>query len=322
MREEVLRVDGLKVWYSVGGSYVKAVDGVSFTVYRGEVFGIAGESGCGKSTLVSSLVLLKPPMRHMGGRALFHGKDLFSMSGEELRKIRYKGISIIPQFALDALSPTKRIRDIILDLAAVHEPNLTKREVLERAEERLRLVSLSPKVLDMYPVELSGGMRQRAVLVVSTLFNPELLIADEVTSALDVTTQRVVLELLLEFLKAGIIGSIVAVTHDIASLYQIADRMMIMYAGKVVEIGPAEELVKRPRHPYTQALISSIPSLGVTYKEKRLSGLKGSPPNLRDPPPGCRFAPRCPYAFERCGEEPPAVELGGGHVFYCWLGVR
>ncbi len=318
---DVLKVEDLRVYYRAAGGYVRAVDGVSFTVREGEVFGVAGESGCGKSTLVSSLVLLKPPMVHVGGRALFGGTDLFAMSEEERRRIRYRGISIIPQYALDALSPTKKIRDIVLDLTRVHDPGLTEREVLERAGERLRMVGLTPRVIDMYPVELSGGMRQRAVLVVSTLFNPKLLIADEITSALDVTTQRIVLELLVDFLREGIIGSIVVVTHDIAALYQVADRMMIMYAGKVAEIGPADQVVGEPKHPYTRALISSIPSLGATYRERRLSGLQGSPPNLRSPPPGCRFAPRCPYAAERCREDPPPVDLGGGHVYYCWLGV-
>jgi len=315
----LLRVRNLRIYYSTPRGFVKAVDGVSFEVKKGEVFGIAGESGCGKSTLVHSLILRKPPMTHKGGKAIFKGKDLMKLSREEARKIQYKELSIIPQYAMNALNPTKKIKDIVWDLAREHGMQ-DKKEVEKLLKERLSMVKLSPKVAEMYPVELSGGMRQRATMVVSTLLNPDLLIADEVTSALDVTTQRVVIELLHHFMEEGIVKSIIFVTHDLALLRQIADRVMIMYAGKVVEIGSMEEVLESPAHPYTQLLLNSLPRMGVHYKRERLRGIPGYPISLLNPPEGCRFYTRCPYAMQVCREvEPELVEVSPGHYAACHL---
>jgi len=315
----MLTVENLKIYYATPLGHVKAVDGVSFEVKKGEVFGIAGESGCGKSTLVHSLILRKPPMVHMGGKALFKGRDLMKLSQEESRKIRYTELSIIPQYAMNALNPTKKIKDIVWDLAREH--GYTDREEVEKLlRERLKMVKLSEKVADMYPVELSGGMRQRATMVVSTLLNPDLLIADEVTSALDVTTQRVVIELLHHFMKEGIVKSIIFVTHDLALLDKIADRIMIMYAGKVVEIGPTEEVINEPSHPYTQLLLNSLPRMGVQYKKQKLKGIPGYPIKLLNPPKGCRFYTRCPYALDKCPHvEPELVKIGEEHYAACHL---
>ncbi|WP_297549517.1 ABC transporter ATP-binding protein [Thermococcus sp.] len=315
----MLTVEDLKIYYSTPIGHVKAVDGVSFEVKKGEVFGIAGESGCGKSTLVHSLILRKPPMIHIGGKALFKGRDLMTMDLKESKKIRYTELSIIPQYAMNALNPTKKIRDIVWDLAREHGYN-NRKEIENILRERLEMVKLSSKVANMYPVELSGGMRQRATMVVSTLLNPDLLIADEVTSALDVTTQRVVIELLHHFMEEGIVKSIIFVTHDLALLDKIADRIMIMYAGKVVEIGPTEEVINEPAHPYTQLLLSALPRLGIQYKKQKLRGIPGYPISLLNPPKGCRFYTRCPHAFEKCPHvEPELIEVGRDHYASCHL---
>jgi len=315
----ILSVRDLRIYYSTPVGHVKAVDGVSFDIEEGEVFGIAGESGCGKSTLVNALILRKPPMYHAGGEAIFKGKDLMKMSEEEARKIRYTELSIIPQYSMNALNPTKKIRDIVWDLAKDH--GYKDREDVERLlRERLAMVKLSPKVADMYPVELSGGMRQRATMVVSTLLNPDLLIADEVTSALDVTTQRVVLELLHYFMEQGIVKSIIFVTHDLALLDKIADRTMILYAGKVVEIGPTEEIIREPSHPYTTLLIESLPRLGIHYKRHKLKSIPGYPISLLNPPKGCRFYTRCPYVMDICPKvEPKLFKVSENHYAACHL---
>ncbi|WP_297487634.1 ABC transporter ATP-binding protein [Thermococcus sp.] len=315
----LLEVRNLKIYYKTPAGYVRAVDDVTFHVSKGEVFGIAGESGCGKSTLVHSLILRKPPMEHAGGEAVFKGRDLMKLSEEEARKIRYTELSIIPQYAMNALNPTKKIKDIVWDLAREHG-HTNRSEVEKLLRERLAMVKLTPKVADMYPVELSGGMKQRATMVVSTLLNPDLLIADEITSALDVTTQRVVLELLHHFMEEGIVKSIIFVTHDLALLDKIADRIMILYAGKMAELGPTEEVINEPAHPYTQLLLNSLPRMGVQYKKQKLKGIPGYPISLLNPPKGCRFYTRCPYAMQQCkNEEPPLVKVGENHYAACHL---
>ncbi|WP_297523734.1 ABC transporter ATP-binding protein [Thermococcus sp.] len=315
----LLEVRNLKIYYKTPAGYVRAVDDVTFHVNKGEVFGIAGESGCGKSTLVHSLILRKPPMEHAGGEAVFKGRDLMKLSEEEARKIRYTELSIIPQYAMNALNPTKKIKDIVWDLAREHG-HTNRSEVEKLLRERLAMVKLTPKVADMYPVELSGGMKQRATMVVSTLLNPDLLIADEITSALDVTTQRVVLELLHHFMEEGIVKSIIFVTHDLALLDKIADRIMILYAGKMAELGPTEEVINEPAHPYTQLLLNSLPRMGVQYKKQKLKGIPGYPISLLNPPKGCRFYTRCPYAMQQCkNEEPPLVKVGENHYAACHL---
>ncbi|WP_297475567.1 ABC transporter ATP-binding protein, partial [Thermococcus sp.] len=241
------------------------------------------------------------------------------LSEEEARKIRYTELSIIPQYAMNALNPTKKIKDIVWDLAREHGHE-DRNEVERLLRERLAMVKLSPKVADMYPVELSGGMRQRATMVVSTLLNPDLLIADEVTSALDVTTQRVVIELLHHFMEEGIVKSIIFVTHDLALLDKIADRTMILYAGKVAEIAPTQEMISNPAHPYTKLLLDSLPKMGVQYKKQKLRGIPGYPISLLNPPSGCRFYTRCPYVMDRCkDEQPPLVKVGEEHYAACHL---
>jgi len=320
--EKSLEVKSYKVYYKTFNGHVRAVDGVDLNVHQGEIVGLIGESGCGKSTLAQSIILLRPPMEYMGGSVILNGRyDLTKMSPEKRKEIMLKEIALIPQYALDALPIIKKIRVFVNDLA--RDKGFNEKELLEIFKERLRQVNLTERILDMYPLELSGGMKQRVVIAVSTLFRPRLLIADEPASALDVVTQRQVLELLKQLRDDGIVGSLLFITHDIASIVQIADKIATMYAGKVVEVGSAETIIKEPQHPYTFLLINSIPLLGVSYKEKRLTGLGGAPPNLLNPPSGCRFHPRCPYAMPKCSEEqPPLTNLGEGHSVFCWLYER
>ncbi|PLV59942.1 ABC transporter ATP-binding protein [Thermotoga sp. KOL6] len=317
--EVVLNVKDLKIYYRTLYGYVKAVDGISFDIKRGEILGIAGESGCGKSTLGNGLILLKPPMKYISGEAILDGKNIMTLSQKELRKIRYEKISIIPQYAMDAMNPTKKIKQIIDDLLHEHGESFERKK--DVIEERLEIVNLGKRVLNMYPIELSGGMKQRMVMVISTLMNPDILIADEITSALDVSSQRAVIQMLYEMREKEIMGSLAFITHDLSVLYQIADKVMVLYAGRVAEISPIEDLVKDPLHPYTKMLLSSLPKIGVRYSQTKLKGIPGYPPSLLNIGSGCRFKDRCPYAFEKCKQDPPVFDVDGRKVS-CWLFER
>jgi peptide/nickel transport system ATP-binding protein len=311
-----LRVDDLRVHYATVRGDVKALDGATFEIADGEIMGLAGESGCGKSTLAWSLIRLDGRMRHVGGRVELDGQELPLGNTNAMNKFRFHDVSIVPQFAQSALNPTRKVGRIAEDLL---ESRGVKHEVVfPELRRRLDLVGLSQDVLDRYPIELSGGMKQRTVLVLSTLLNPSLLIADEVTSALDVSSQRAVAEMLVEFREHNFVKSMIVVTHDLAVLYQIADTILVMYAGRLAEKGPAESIIADPKHPYTRLLVSSLPESGVRYAKKRLKGIPGRPPSLLDPPAGCRFRHRCPLAFEKCVEQPPFVEIEPGRRVACW----
>ncbi len=311
-----LDVKNLKVYYKTLRGHVQALDDVSFQVKDGEILGIAGESGCGKSTLSNALVYLAAPMEYISGSAELDGKTLPIMDTDAMREYRYKQLSLIPQYALNALNPTVKIGRYIRDLLETR--SVSYANVEKELLDRLDFVRLPRSVLKRYPLELSGGMKQRVVMVISTLLNPGLLLADEITSALDVSTQKIVSELIVAFRDKGFVRSVTFVTHDVPVLYQIADRIMIMYAGKVAEIGLSEDIIHDPRHPYTKALVGSMPEIGVTYLEKPYESIPGRPPALLNPPPGCRFKDRCPVADSRCGAEPPAVNLPGERTVYCW----
>jgi peptide/nickel transport system ATP-binding protein len=311
-----LRVDDLRVHYATVRGDVKALDGATFEIADGEIMGLAGESGCGKSTLAWSLIRLDGRMRHVGGRVELDGQELPLGNTNAMNKFRFHDVSIVPQFAQSALNPTRKVGRIAEDLL---ESRGVKHEVVfPELRRRLDLVGLSQDVLDRYPIELSGGMKQRTVLVLSTLLNPSLLIADEVTSALDVSSQRAVAEMLVEFREHNFVKSMIVVTHDLAVLYQIADTILVMYAGRLAEKGPAESIIADPKHPYTRLLVSSLPESGVRYAKKRLKGIPGRPPSLLDPPVGCRFRHRCPLAFDKCVEQPPFVEIEPGRRVACW----
>jgi peptide/nickel transport system ATP-binding protein len=311
-----LQVENLSVFYRTLKGDVRALDGATFTVADGEIMGLAGESGCGKSTLGKSLIHLESRMKYVGGRVELDGKELPIASNGAMNAFRFKEVSIIPQYAMSAMNPTRRIGKMIGEL--LESRGVRFENVRPELERRLNLVGLSHDVLGMYPIELSGGMKQRMVLVISTLLDPSLLIADEITSALDVSTQKAVGRMLVEFRDRGFVKSMIVITHDLSVLYQIADTILVMYAGKLAEKASADAIIASPRHPYTQLLISALPEVGVRYAEKRLKGIPGRPPSLLEPPTGCRFRERCPLAFGKCEEEPPFVEIERDHFVACW----
>jgi peptide/nickel transport system ATP-binding protein len=311
-----LLAEDLTVYYRTLRGDVQALDGVTFGVGDGEIMGLAGESGCGKSTLAKSLIRLDERMRYVRGSATLDGEELPVWDDGAMKAFRFRRVSIVPQYAMSALNPTRKVGTIAEDLLSAR--GVDYGTILPELLRRLDLVDLSRDVLGMYPIELSGGMKQRTVMVLSTLLDPSLLIADEVTSALDVASQRAVASMLVEFRDRGFVRSTIVVTHDIAILYQIADTILIMYAGRLAEKAPAETIVARPRHPYTKLLVGSLPEVGVRYEEKRLSGLAGSPPSLLEPPKGCRFRERCPLATARCAQQPPFREVAPGHHVACW----
>jgi peptide/nickel transport system ATP-binding protein len=311
-----LTVDGLKVYYRSLRGDVKAVDGATFDIADGEIMGLAGESGCGKSTLGKSLIRMDARMRYVAGSVELDGRELPIWDDVRMNPFRFKEVAIIPQYALSALNPTRRIGTMATELLKSRDVPVDT--VLPELRRRLKLVGLPDDILHRFPIELSGGMKQRVVMVLSSLLNPSLLIADEVTSALDVSSQRAVAELLVEFRERGFVKSIVVITHDLSVLYQIADTILVMYAGKLAEKARAETIVHGPEHPYTQLLLSSLPEVGIRYAEKRLTGIPGRPPSLLHPPDGCRFRDRCPFAFDKCLETPEFVPIGEEHAAACW----
>jgi peptide/nickel transport system ATP-binding protein len=311
-----LQVENLRVYYQTLRGDVKALDGATFSIADGEIMGLAGESGCGKSTLGNGLILLAPPMRFVEGRVTLDDEELPIWDMERMDDFRFSKISIIPQYAMNAMNPTRKIGKMTSEL--LESRKVDSRTALPELERRLDLVELTHDVLNMYPIELSGGMKQRMVMVISTLLNPSLLIADEITSALDVSTQKAVAEMLVEFRDREFVNSTMVITHDISILYQIADSILIMYAGQLAEKASTEVIIHSPRHPYTKLLISALPKVGVKYAERRLTGIPGNPPLLLDPPLGCRFRERCPVAFDRCLQEPPFLEIEKDHFVACW----
>ena len=295
---------------------VKALDGATFSIADKEIMGLAGESGCGKSTLGNSLIRLDGRMKYVSGSVNLDGAEVPIWDKVGMIPFRFRNVSVIPQYAMSAMNPTRKIGQMIAEL--VESRGTEFREIKGELERRIDLVGLGRDVLKRYPIELSGGMKQRTVMVISTLFDPSLLIADEITSALDVSTQRAVAETLVSFRDHGFVNSMLVITHDVSILYQIADSILIMYAGKLAEKAPTSTIIQQPRHPYTQMLVSSLPEVGVRYANKKLAGIPGSPPSLLNPPTGCRFRARCPLAFARCVEEPPFVEVDTDHSVACW----
>ena len=311
-----LSVTDLRVHYRTLRGDVKALDGVTFEVADGEIMGIAGESGCGKTTLGKALIRLDTRMKHAGGTVALDGEKLPIADDGAMRRHRYREVSLIPQYAMSAMNPTRKIGRMIRDLLAAHNVRYT--DVLPELERRLQLVGLDAEVLKRYPIELSGGMKQRVVLVLSTLLNPSLLIGDEVTSALDVSSQKAVARALVEFRDHGFVRSMIVITHDISVLFQVADTILVMYAGHLAEKAPARTIIDEPLHPYTKMLIGALPKVGDRYEEQQLEGIEGRPPSLLDPPAGCRFRARCPLAHDRCAEAPPFREVAPGHHVACW----
>lgn len=311
-----LQVEELTVYYQTLKGDVRALEEATFRVADGEIMGLAGESGCGKSTLANSLILLKPPMRLVKGRVRLDEEELPIHDMERMNSYRFERISIIPQYAMNALNPTQKIGKMVADLLRWRQVDFN--DILPELKRRLDLVHLSYDVLDRYPIELSGGMKQRVAMVLSTLLNPSLLLADEITSALDVSSQKAVMEMLVSFRGWEFVRSVIVITHDLSILYQVADSILIMYAGQLAEKASATAIIRAPRHPYTRMLISSLPEVGVKHTERRLTGIPGTPPLLLNPPEGCRFRERCPVAFEKCVDVPPFIQIEPGHFVACW----
>jgi peptide/nickel transport system ATP-binding protein len=317
---EVLRARDVKAYYRTrSGAEVRAVDGVSLALAEGEVLGVAGESGCGKSTLARALSgLFDPPLCRMGGEVLIEGEDLYSMPPRRLRAdVLGKRISYVPQSAMNALNPTRRIGEFIRDVMRTHHPRVRATAVLGRARERLSALSLPDRVLDSYPFALSGGMQQRTVIMVSSILDPTVLIADEPTSALDVSTQKALVRMLRDLVRRGIARSMIFITHDIATLRHVCDRIAVMYAGEFVEVGTTEQVVFDPVHPYTRALVGSLLVPEPASRRRELPTIPGRPPDLAALPPGCRFSPRCTAHNEACRLRHGELELVEGRLVRC-----
>ncbi len=313
----LIDVEDLHVEYLSPRGPVRAVDGVTFSVAPGEVLGLAGESGSGKSTIAQAILrILQPPAIITGGKVEFGGRDVLAMSDAELADFRWREVSMVFQSAMNSLNPVMTVGDQISDAIRAHTP-MTKSDARRRAAEMLKIVGIEEGRIDSYPHELSGGMRQRAVIAIALVLNPPLMIMDEPTTALDVVVQKEIMYQISE-LKERLGFSILFITHDLSLLVEISDRIAIMYAGQIVEMAPARQLFENPLHPYTQGLMSSFPSL--TGDRKRLEGIPGSPPDLVAPPTGCRFHPRCPKRFEPCDRFFPVLtEISEGHFVACHL---
>jgi len=320
--EPLLQIRGLKVYFYTDEGVVHAVDGVDLDVMRGETLCIVGESGCGKSTLAYSILrLVRPPGRIVEGSILFDGVDLVKLSEEELNKIRGRRISMIFQDPTSALNPVFTVGYQVYEAIELHQ-RVKGDEAWKRVMSMLRRVGIpSPEVRYRdYPHQFSGGQRQRIMLAIALSCHPDLLIADEPTTNLDVTIQAQVLHLIKQ-LKEELGMTVMLITHDMGIVAMMADRVAVMYAGKIVEVAPVLDIYERPLHPYTQALIKAIPLPHVDVEE--LQPIPGEVPSLLEPPPGCRFHPRCPYAMDVCRrEEPPMIDLGGGHQVACWLHAK
>jgi peptide/nickel transport system ATP-binding protein len=318
----VVALENLVVDYVTRKRTTRAVDGVSLSIGRGEIVGLAGESGCGKSTLGNALMqVLRPPARITGGRVLFDGEDMFGRSREELRRFRWRNVSMVFQSAMNALNPVMRVGDQFVDMMRAHE-RVSKDEALSRAGELLELVGIDRRRLRAYPHELSGGMRQRVVIAMALALRPELVIMDEPTTALDVVVQREILQQIRE-LQTELGFAVLFITHDLSLLLELANRVAIMYAGEIVEEAPAARLRGEPRHPYTIGLLRSFPPLHGPIE--RLTGIPGAPPDLSAPPTGCRFHPRCPHCSagepalyaRQIGERPQLRVIARDHRVAC-----
>lgn len=313
--EPILKAEDLKVYYKSVYGDVKSVDGVSFSVDAKEIFGIAGESGCGKSTLVEGVLrVIVPPGYIKSGKILYRDKDLLSLEEEELRRLRWSELSYIPQGSMNSLNPVLRVDEQMIDAITSHA-DISKDEAREMSMTRLKEVGLPEEVARMYPHELSGGMKQRVIIGTAILLRPSLVVADEPVTALDVVVQKSILQSIVSLRDSyGI--TVIFVAHDLAAHAQIVDRLAIMYAGKIAEIGSVYDTFRDPLHPYTKLLVAAIPSI----EKEEVEGIPGLAPSPLNWPPGCRFHPRCPYAMPICSEEEPAFrEVGRGRYAACHL---
>ncbi len=304
----LLRVQDLWVRYRTRRGVVEALSGVSLSVEEGEVLGVVGESGSGKSTLGLAIIRLLPGSAEVRGSVLLNGKDLMSLPEEELRRIRGREVSMVFQDPYSSLNPVMRIGDHFVELMMEHGAAATREDALEIAGELLERLGVPRSRLNDYPHQLSGGQRQRVAIGLALALKPRLVIADEITTALDALVERQIIDLVKE-IKREYKTSMLFITHNMGLVAEVADRVAVLYAGRLAELGEVHEVVSNPLHPYTEALLRSVPRIGGS---KDLKPIPGEPPDMRNPPPGCRFHPRCPLATDRCRrEEPPLVERGG-----------
>ena len=314
----MLEVSGLTVEYATQNGTVRAVDDVSFTVGRGEFLGIVGESGCGKSTLLFGIAqLLSPPARITAGSVTFAGKNLVAMTDKQLAAIRWRNLSVVMQSAMNALNPVKSVGAQFADALRAHGVS-SRKPIVARSAEELRMVGIDPVPLKSYPHQLSGGMRQRAMIAMALLFTPDLVIMDEPTSALDVVAQRSLMVQIKE-LQRELGFAIIFVTHDMSLVSHFSDNLLVMYAGQIAEIGGTRQIFASPLHPYSRGLLEAFP--GIRGPKVPLKGIPGAPPDLSVIPNGCRFLPRCPLKMDECATTQPALVERDGVAVRCLLYV-
>lgn len=312
----LLKLADLRVYYNLRHGVVKAVDGVSFSMKRRETIGLVGESGCGKSTLGAALMKILPSTVTMSGKLYFDGEDIVGKTEKEMQAIRGKKIAMIFQDPMTSLNPIMKVKDHFIEMIRTHVPNTSEEEAMNMAVKALQAVGISESRLSEYPFEFSGGMRQRVMIALGLVLNPKLVIADEPTTSLDVNVQAQIIEV-IKALKHEFNMSMLLITHDLGVVAELADRIIVMYAGQAMEIADAISLYDSPKHPYTEALLHSIPNTIIS--DMNLSFIPGSPPNLIAPPRGCRFHPRCGKVMKICREkEPPIFNVDGTEV-KCWL---
>jgi len=313
----LLDIQSLVVEYHTLRSNVRAVDRVSLALEKGHTLGLVGESGCGKSTLgLSTLRLVPPPGRITDGHITLDGIDIVNCSDQEIRRVRGKRVGYIFQDPMTSLNPVKKIGAHFIEMIHAHEPEIPEKDALKRAQDTLRVLGILPERINDFPHQFSGGMRQRVMIGLALALNPDLLIADEPTTSLDVIVEAQIIELLKE-LKESLKLTLVLITHNIGIVAEAADRVAVMYAGRIAELSKTETLFEKPLHPYTQALLNSVPN--ITKKGQVLSWIPGAPPDLAEPPSGCLFHPRCPHAFDRCRKEEPLLMKHNGTEAACHL---
>jgi peptide/nickel transport system ATP-binding protein len=318
---QILKVEDFTMHYTTRGGEVSAVDNVSFALDEGQSLGLVGESGCGKTSIAISLLKLLPDnAKILNGHIFLKDVDLVPLTEDQIRKYRWRWISMVFQAAMNSLNPVYRVGDQIIEALHTHIEVMSDQQARDRVAELFRMVGLDPVLMDRYPHEYSGGMRQRAVIALALSCNPDIVIADEPTTALDVIVQDNILRELKQ-IQENLGTGMIYISHDIAVIAEVADRIGVMYAGRLAEIASATDIFEHPLHPYTFALMSAFPS--IKGPKRALTALPGEPPDLLHPPTGCRFHPRCPRAKDICREEtPPFEDFGGGHFAACWNPVE